>query len=290
MPLPPLSQDLPPAALRVLATSQASETVHGETRIAWHAWGDADAQPLVLLHGGSGSWTHWLRNVEPLAASGRRVIVPDLPGFGDSVAADGIVDADGMIEPVAAGLREMVGGADFDVTGFSFGGLLAGLVAAANPGLVRHLVLVGAPAFGFRSDDLRLKDWRHLADAAARDQVHRHNMRELMLHDATAIDDFAVRLHAANLARDRMRQRRMARTDILARTLPTLRCRVDGIWGECDQLYAGKMEELGALLHAMPNFGDLVLVPHAGHWVQYESAAAFNSDLLRLLAARPTSA
>lgn len=290
MSLPPLSQDLPPAALRVLAASTASETVHGATRIAWHAWGDADAAPLVLMHGGSGSWTHWLRNVEPLAASGRRVIVPDLPGFGDSVGADGISDADGMVAPVAAGLRELVGDCACDVTGFSFGAMLAGLVAAADPGLVRHLVLVGAPAFGIRSGDLRLKEWRHLPQRAARDQVHRHNMRELMLHDAAAIDDFSVQLHAANLARDRMRQRRMARTDILARTLPTLRCRVDGIWGECDQLYAGKMEELAALLRRMPTFGELVLVPRAGHWVQYESAATFNADLLRLLAARPAPA
>lgn len=260
------------------------DSVHGATRIAWHAWGDPGSEPLVLLHGGSGSWTHWLRNVEPIAASGRRVIVPDLPGFGDSVAADGIVDADGMVEPVAAGLREVVGAGAVDIVGFSFGGLLGGLLAAAHPDLVRRLVLAGAPALGMRAPDLRLKDWRHLQAREARDQVHRDNMRVLMLHDPAAIDDEAVRLHAANLARDRVRQRRLARTDILARTLPTLGCRVDGIWGQFDQLYAGRMDELRELLHGMPSFGELVLVPHAGHWVQFEQAPEFNDRLLRLLA------
>ncbi|WP_427913457.1 alpha/beta fold hydrolase [Ramlibacter sp. MMS24-I3-19] len=286
MTMPPLSHDLPPAALRVLSRSRPRETVHGDTRIAWHEWGDTGAKPLVLMHGGSGSWTHWLRNVEPLAASGRLVLVPDLPGFGDSVAAPGIVDADGMVEPVAAALRQMVGVAGSDVAGFSFGGMLAGLVAAAHPGLVQHLVLAGAPGFGLRAEALRLKDWRHLQEQAARDRVHRENMRELMLHDPAHIDDFAVRLHAANLARDRVRRRRMARTDILARTLPALRCRVDGIWGECDQLYAGHLGELRELLGRMPNFGELVLVPQAGHWVQYEGAETFNRELLRLLDAR----
>ncbi|WBY02990.1 alpha/beta hydrolase [Ramlibacter tataouinensis] len=284
MPLPPLSHELPAAALRVLSRATAIETVHGATRTVWHAWGDAGSEPLVLLHGGSGSWTHWLRNVEALAASGRRVIVPDLPGFGDSAAAGSIVDADGMVEPVSAGLREVVGGSGAGVVGFSFGGLLAGLIAAAYPELVRRLVLAGAPALGIRAADLQLKDWRHLQERDARDQVHRDNLRVLMLHDPASIDDFTVRLHAANLARDRVRRRRMARTDVLARTLSTLRCRVDGIWGRFDQLYAGKVDELRELLGRAPNFGELVLVPHAGHWVQYENAASFNEELLRLLA------
>jgi pimeloyl-ACP methyl ester carboxylesterase len=280
--LPPLSHDLPAPALRVLSRASAFATVHGGTRMAWHAWGDTGAPPLVLLHGGSGSWTHWLRNVEPLAESGRRVLVPDLPGFGDSTADDRITDADGMVEPVAAALRELAGeGAD--VAGFSFGGMLAGMVAAAHPALVRRIVLAGAPALGVRADGLVLKDWRHLPDRAARDEVHRANMRVLMLHDPANIDDLSLRLHAANLDRDRMRRRRIARTDLLARTLPTFECRVDGIWGAFDQLYAGKMEELAALLRGVPNFRELVLVPDAGHWVQYENAGAFNAALIRLL-------
>jgi 2-hydroxy-6-oxonona-2,4-dienedioate hydrolase len=39
--------------------------------------------PLVLIHGGHGSWTHWVANIEPLARR-RHVIALDLPGFGAS--------------------------------------------------------------------------------------------------------------------------------------------------------------------------------------------------------------
>jgi pimeloyl-ACP methyl ester carboxylesterase len=35
---------------------------------------------LLLLHGGTGSWTHRLRNIEPLARH-FRLVVPDLPGW-----------------------------------------------------------------------------------------------------------------------------------------------------------------------------------------------------------------
>jgi 2-hydroxy-6-oxonona-2,4-dienedioate hydrolase len=39
--------------------------------------------PMVLLHGGHGSWTHWIRNVDVLAEH-HRVVAFDLPGYGAS--------------------------------------------------------------------------------------------------------------------------------------------------------------------------------------------------------------
>ena len=40
-------------------------------------------KPLVLIHGGHGGWYHWMANIAALAKH-RRVIAPDLPGFGAS--------------------------------------------------------------------------------------------------------------------------------------------------------------------------------------------------------------
>jgi hypothetical protein len=81
---------LPPEALALLRTASRFETPCGAGTMVWHTWGQAtrrpELAPLVLLHGGSGSWMHWLRNIPALAASGRWVLVPDLPGFGDSAA------------------------------------------------------------------------------------------------------------------------------------------------------------------------------------------------------------
>ena len=53
--------------------------------VVWHVWGQEHAgntTPLVLLHGGSGSWTHWVRNVQHLAQT-RSVWALDLPGCGE---------------------------------------------------------------------------------------------------------------------------------------------------------------------------------------------------------------
>ena len=49
--------------------------------------------PLLLVHGWPETKRIWWRNIEPLAAAGFEVIVPDLRGFGDSgIAADGFYD------------------------------------------------------------------------------------------------------------------------------------------------------------------------------------------------------
>ena len=53
--------------------------------VAWHEFGNpvANQLPLILLHGGHGSWEHWARNTDSLAQH-FHVFVPDMPGFGES--------------------------------------------------------------------------------------------------------------------------------------------------------------------------------------------------------------
>ena len=280
--LAPLESELPPEARRVRALATRHTTDGGEGAVVWHAWGQGE--PLVLLHGGSGSWTHWIRNVEALAAAGRRVLVPDLPGFGDSARPPGGQDADAVAPVVAQGILQLAGDAPVDVAGFSFGGRVAALMAAAEPPRVRRLVLLGGPALGLRDKRLPLTSWRTLQDPAQRIEAHRNNLAVLMLHKPEAIDDLAVALQAANVPRDRMHRRRLALTDILARTLPTLACPMDAIYGEQDALYCDVLPALREKISTPPKFGELVLVPGAGHWVQYEAAEETNSALLRLLA------
>ncbi|MEJ1979134.1 MAG: alpha/beta fold hydrolase [Acetobacteraceae bacterium] len=53
----------------------------GPGKMVWRSWGEGPA--LVLLHGGSGSWRHWVKTI-PAFASSRRVLAPDHPGLGES--------------------------------------------------------------------------------------------------------------------------------------------------------------------------------------------------------------
>jgi 2-hydroxy-6-oxonona-2,4-dienedioate hydrolase len=105
-----------------------------------------------------------------------------------------------------------------------------------------------------------------------------------MLHGPQAVDALAVAVQAANVPHDRMRRRKLAMTDILLRKLPAIECPVDAIYGEHDALYSGGMlDALEPLLRRAPQFGRLVRIPAAGHWVQFESPESFDDALLQLL-------
>ena len=63
-------------------------TSNGTGDVVWRIWGTGD--PLVLLHGGTGSWMHWVRNIEALSQDFmllgypglRRVRNPDAAAIG----------------------------------------------------------------------------------------------------------------------------------------------------------------------------------------------------------------
>lgn len=281
----------PPAAETLL-------TPCGEGHLVWQAWGPAAAAPVVLLHGGSGSWNHWWRNIAPLVAAGRRVLVPDLPGCGDSARPPRAQDAPDLVAPLAQGVLDLVGPRGVDLLGFSFGGLTAGLWAALHPAQVQHLVLVGAPGLGLAPPrPLDLLGWRHLPEGPAQDAVHRHNLGVLMVADPACIDAATLARHAHNVRRDRLPRRRLSRTDALAQALTQFPGPLSVLYGAWDALYRprpgpGETAQNEAAAWApvqdryrthAPRLTDWVLVPDAGHWVQFEAAPAFNAALARCL-------
>lgn len=273
-----------------LSRARRLTTPCGAGQLVWRVWepeggARAGVPPLVLFHGGSGSWTHWVRNILPLVDSGRAVWAVDLPGFGDSDPPPGGSDADAMVKPLAASLRQLFGGAAVDLVGFSFGGMTAGMLLAAHPGLARRLVLVGAPAMGVvPGRQFELRAWRHLKTPQEQVEIHRHNLGVLMLHDHQLIDGLALEVHIANVQRDRLPRRRLAHTDILARSLPWVPLPVHAIYGAHDAIYRQYIDQLeAAYATAAPDFRGLQLIEGAGHWVQFESPSAFDAALQRAL-------
>ena len=259
----------------------------GQTTV--HHWAPAlpnGLAPVVLFHGGSGSWTHWVRSIGPLLDAGHDVWAVDLPGFGASDVPPGVQDADGMLPVLAQLLEALFPLQAVRLVGFSFGGMTAAMLAAAYPHLVAQLVVVGAPGMGLTSKHpFRLKGWRHLPDP--RDQLlhHIYNLGALMLHDTSCIDRDTVALHVANVRRDHLPRRRISSTDILLRSLVQVQCPVAAIYGARDALYPGTLDTVEALMAAnTAQWCGMQRIAGAGHWVQYEQPHAFHAALLPLLA------
>jgi pimeloyl-ACP methyl ester carboxylesterase len=250
----------------------------------WREWGSGP--PLVLVHGGTGSWLHWVRNIEALSAH-HRVFAPDLAGFGDSGDAPAGFGAPGQARLLQAGLVRLADAAHRPVlVGFSFGAIVAGLAAQQAGAAVGGLLLVGAVGLGIdRGPPLPLRAWKHLADPAEIERAHRHNLRTLMLADDASVDPLALQIQAANARAARFYSRRASRSAALADALARLSVPVAGIWGSEDATAACDPDRVAARLRALRPEAPLTILRGAGHWVQYEAAAAFDAACLHWLAA-----
>ncbi|NGM86751.1 alpha/beta hydrolase [Parapusillimonas sp. SGNA-6] len=268
---------------RLEAAARREETDCGQGRLVWRIWG-SEGTPIVLLHGGSGSWLHWSRNIAALVHAGHTVYVPDLPGFGESSLPPVGFDADAHTPWIRSGLKTLLGPAHYDLVGFSFGSMVAAFLAAQAPSEAMRLVLVGAPALSTQpATRVDLKSWRGLTCQVKVQEAHRHNLRTLMLAREASIQDFVVDRYASDAEHDRIPQRRLFRTDILLRTMPSLRCPVWGIWGAQDALHRECMGPILDGLSRAPLFETLTMIPHAGHWVQFEEPERFNRQLRAIL-------
>jgi 2-hydroxy-6-oxonona-2,4-dienedioate hydrolase len=265
------------------ARAQRSVTAAGTV---WRRWGDNNSRaPLVLLHGGAGSWAHWIRNIDALAAD-RPLWIPDLPGLGESVTPPGPRDHTAVANVLARDAEELLPGAAFDLVGFSFGGIVAAFLASLRPQRVRRLILVGAGGLGLRKGEAKiLKPWLGLKDPAEREAAHRHNLGALMLSTPGRIDPLSMHLYTRDLVRARVNSAKSSRAEPLKQQLESLRMPIDGIWGRLDITAHGKFDEIRALLRGAYPDAQLKIIEDAGHWVQYEQAAAFNTVLPELLAA-----
>jgi 2-hydroxy-6-oxonona-2,4-dienedioate hydrolase len=283
-PAPGLPADADPAAVvdAVARTARKVCTPCGEGSMAWRVWGAGE--PLVLLHGGSGSWTHWIRNIPELSKH-YQLWVADIPGLGDSAMPPQPWVPASCAEMVVAGLDQLIGKETrLRLAGFSFGGHVAGLAAARLRERVEQLTLVGVAALGLRADPREpFEKTRTGMSPGQIAGVYRQNLAVLMFADPANIDALAVHVQAENIKRARFRSRPFAPTDGLARALANVTARVSTIWGTRDIIARPSLEQRLAILRQHHPELAVRLIEGAGHWVAYEAADRFNAALLELL-------
>lgn len=253
-----------------------------ETRkgLAVRYWGKG--APLVLLHGGMGSWTHWCRNIAVLARD-FTVIAVDLPGYGDSIDA-GLLDGDAYIDWVAEvfdGIVAQTGPAG--LVGFSFGAVVAAGVAAQKALQVNRLSLLGPGGFGYRTgNSIALKRMpRDRTDPVMLREITAFNLGQWMLSSVPDVADPVIDIHLRNLARSRFDNREISASDRLIADLAKLSCPLQLIWGGRDVLtFPSIRVRLDRCLAVRPDLEAEVLA-EGGHWVAYECADEVNSLLTR---------
>jgi 2-hydroxymuconate-semialdehyde hydrolase len=147
--------------------------------------------PLLLVHGsgpGVSAWANW-RLVMPTLAQRRRVLAPDMLGFGFT---DRPADAEYNLSRWVGQLLDLMDALQLDradIVGNSFGGALALALAIRAPERVRRLVLMGSVGVPFPITPGLDAVWGY--------EPSLQNMRRLMdlfAHDRRLVTDELARL------------------------------------------------------------------------------------------------
>jgi pimeloyl-ACP methyl ester carboxylesterase len=221
------------------------------------------SEPVVLVHGLSGSTRWWSPNV-PALAEHHRVYLVNLPGFGVmrrrrqrfvlTEAASWLL---AWIE--ALGLEKA------HLVGHSMGGYLSLKLATRRPDVVRKLVLVD-PA-GVPSGRTMLG---HLGPLLLAARYGKPNFLPVLARDALYAGPFTLLRTARDLLAEDVRG------DLRKIGMPTLL-----VWGERDTLIP---PSVGDLMRAEIPGSRLLVIEGAGHNPMFDRPEAFNVALLAFLA------
>ena len=229
-------------------------------------------ETLVLLHGIFAEKDHWVDFARPL--TGRyRVLVPDLPGFGESSRLDShSYSYDAQTERLKA-LLDTLGVARAHLAGNSMGGTLAALFAMRYPERVASVALIGAP-HGIRSP--KASDMDKQIDAGksplvARDAGEFQAMLSLVFADRPflpypilhAAEENAVRNADSNL---RLWHAQLKDRFLLDGRIGGLGARTLVLWGSGDKVFDASGAEVlkerlkNAEVHVLPGIGHLPMM------------------------------
>ena len=260
----------------------------GSIETNYHDQGEDTGTPLMLLHGsgpGVTAWANWRMNI-PVLAQGRRVIAPDMVGFGYTERPEGI---EYNLDTWVAHAMDILDALDIpqvDLVGNSYGGALALAITIRHPERVRRLVLMGAAGVHFTLTEGLDQVWGYTPSVS--------NMRKLM--DTFAFDKALLSDELAEL-----RYRASVRPgyqEAFSSMFPAPRQRwVDALASDEEAIRAIQQDTL--ILHGRE---DVVVPPvtshtlfsllpraqlhmfgQCGHWTQIEHTNRFNTLVTRFL-------
>ena len=244
--------------------------------VTCRSWG---AGPVILLvHGASGCWTHWVRNIDQLSQR-NRVVVPDLPGFGDSESLTGPPDAEHLADSLVQIVDTVIGvDEQLDIVGFSFGGIVAGLTAHRMGQRAQHLIVISAGGLGI---DARVAGGPR---GGPRDELTR-----FMFADPDTADDTALGIHLDGQERTRFKTGSIPSSTLLLDVIGHVTAELHVVYSDRDAFGGGDPNgRFDLILSSRPN-AKCHTITKAGHWSPYEAPDQINTILTEVLAPNTNS-
>lgn len=246
----------------------------------------ADGPPLMLIHGLL-VYGYAFRALIPELADVRRLLIPDLPGAGDSDRPPPVHCAGyspTWLARVLVALLDRLGVDQIDLLGHSWGGAVAVCLADVAPQRVRRLILVDATCFAMPFPiEGRVALVPGIGPYVFKNLYRRSALAHYLsraLADPSLFGDDDLDLYWDRLARTGGREAayamltQLANDERMAAMLPRLRalaCPTRVVWGERDAIVPPDHAE--RLARAIPG-ASLTWVERCGHAVAEERPAA----------------
>lgn len=220
--------------------------------------------PVVLVHGLGVSADYWVRNAPILAASGYRVLAPDLPGFGRTRGPGGGLDVPAQAKAIRR-WAEAMGVEQAVYVGHSLSCQSVLELAATGPASVRGLVLAAPTGQGTSVRRLFNQGLGFLRD---------------IRHESTKLAAIIALAYLRAGPRRVLKTWRMgARHDPIA-LLPRVDCRALVLLGELDPVVP--FDFARTIATGLPG-SRVVVVPRGSHGVIFDPTGCFNGAILDFL-------
>lgn len=251
-------------------------------QVLWRRFGSG--KPLILLHGGFGSWLHWLPVVGALEEN-FQLLIPDLPGFMDSDPVPADATPELLADRVATGLDELLPSAPpVCLAGFSFGGLVAVHLARRLGPRLAGLALVAGGGLGEERDPVDLRSRRPGMTEHEERAVAAHNLGAFMIADPARVDALAVEIQNRNTARrPGLNSRLFSRTRRALEILPDITAPVAAIWGTRDPTVGELLPARRRAVEVAAPGAITASLPGCGHWIMQEQPADLAAFLVDTL-------
>ncbi len=245
--------------------------------------------PVLFIHGsgpGVSAFANW-RLAMPVIAQDRRVIAPDMVGFGFTDRPAGIVYSMDTWVQQTLDLLDALGVDQADVVGNSFGGALSLALAIRAPERVRRLVLMGSVGVPFTITpgldavwgyEPSLQTMKRLLDIFAYSRELVTDELAQLRYQASIRPGFQESFAAMFPAPRQRWVEAMASPEAAIRALPHETLIVHG---REDQVIP--LQNSLTLGEWIPN-SQLHVFGHCGHWTQIEHAARFSQLVTNFLA------
>ncbi|MBG6182691.1 pimeloyl-ACP methyl ester carboxylesterase [Arthrobacter sp. CAN_A214] len=262
---------------------------------------DGTAPAIFMVHGFRGDHHGLLRIVEALPRN--RIIVPDLPGFGQSGQLDGAHTTEAYSRFVEHSLGVLALGPSTVLLGHSFGSIVAADFAARHPGRVAALVLVNpicAPALegpsrlASKAAELYYVAAAHLPEAGGRALLANPLIVRLMsvFLAKTRAPEVRRYIHAQHSAHfSSFASRRVVLEAFRASISGTVRDSAAGLRMPV-LLIAAELDDIGSVegqrrLAALIPSSTLSILPGVGHLIHYEKPGEAAQLITEFLAGVP---